>query len=464
MDRVRIDRLTIFNHLWAIAGFCEWTRWKWSETGSSWVLLIGSLALALYPNSVLCLAALAGAQVAFTVFAANQPWNHGLFMALMNLAILASIARCLFELPRIAGPKVAALDHEVLIETFAPVLRLSLVLLYLFTFFHKLNADFLNPDVSCTGTLLGWLNRSYRILPLDRWAVVLGIWSTLFVELMVPLLLCFRPTVNLGLAIGAAFHLFLSQFGGLHGFAAMLLALYFLFLPAAFTYRVAERFSVLLEGWPMLRRVGLPVAVAAMLVVGWVLGRFFGINLIYRGLVFWDLWFLGVVVVFGRELIGIWNMPGEFPLRPRWAPLWVVPVIVSLNGMSPYVGLKTETSWAMYSNLRTEVHPNHLVVPASVKAFGYQDDLVEIRETSLPALRSYVGTDLRLTYFEFRRLCSATTDDFSVSYRRAGEDHTLAVVGGVASDPDVCRPHPWLTGTLLRFRPVDVGVHARCRH
>ncbi len=461
---LRIDRLTVFNHLWAIAGFCEWTRWKWSETGWSGVLLVSSMALAVRPNSLACLAVLAIAQIAFTALAANQPWNHGLFLALMNVAILTSLARCLVERRHAPGAAVAGLDHELLLETFAPVLRLSLVLLYLFAFFHKLNADFLNPDVSCTGTLLGWLNRSYRVLPLERWAVLLGIWSTLFIELTVPLLLCCRRTVNLGLALGAGFHLFLSQYGGLHGFAAMLFALYFLFLPRAFTAGVSERVSAAVDGWPALRRAGLPAAAAALVVIGWALGRFFGINHIYRGLLFWDVWFLGALILFGRQLLGIRSVPGEFPLRPRWAPLWAIPVLVALNGTSPYVGLKTETSWAMYSNLRTEVQPNHLVVPPSVKLFGYQDDLVAIRETSLPALQRYVDTDVWLTFFEFRRLCSAATGDFSVTYHRNGEARTLAVVAGVPSDPDACRPHPWLAGKLLRFRPVDAGAHATCRH
>jgi hypothetical protein len=103
-------------------------------------------------------------------------------------------------------------------------------------------------------------------------------------------------------------------------------------------------------------------------------------------------------------------------------------------------------------------------VPASAKLFGYQDDLVEILDTTLPALRGYVGSDVRLTFFELQRLCRTTTDDFAVSYRRNGTDHTLAVVGGVASDPVVCGPHPWLADALLRFRPVDVGAHATCRH
>ena len=107
---------------------------------------------------------------------------------------------------------------------------------------------------------------------------------------------------------------------------------------------------------------------------------------------------------------------------------------------------------------------NHLIVPASAKIFGYQDDLVEILDTSLPALKEYVGGDVQLTFFEFQRICSSATKDFRVSYRRNGEDRTLEVVDGVASDPAACHAHPWLVGKLLRFRPVDTGAHASCRH
>jgi len=34
--------LTVFNHLWAIAGLCEWTRWTFTETGWSWMLLVSA--------------------------------------------------------------------------------------------------------------------------------------------------------------------------------------------------------------------------------------------------------------------------------------------------------------------------------------------------------------------------------------------------------------------------------------
>jgi hypothetical protein len=453
---VRVDRLTIFSHLWAIAGLCEWTRWTFTESGGSWLLLAAAGALFLAPNSVPALAVFAAVQAVFHVLAANRPWNHGLFMALVNLTILASIWHWRFG----GGRAASASDRDALVETFGPPVRLGLIALYLMTFTHKLNADFLNPDVSCAGWLLGFLGRAYRVVPVAEWSIVGSIWGTLVVELLVPLLLCGRHTVYLGLAIGIGFHLFLSQFGGLHGFAAMLFAVYFLFLPRGFTERVAARASRL----PAPGLVTTAVGLGAVLLAWKLLGSVAHLPHIYRGLVLWDVWLLAVVVAFGREIVRTWRVPADFGLRPRWAPLWALPVVVVLNGVSPYVGLKTETSWAMYSNLRTETRPNHYVVPASAKLFGYQDDLVEIVETALPALRGYAKNDLRLTFFELRRICSAATEDFTATYRRQGELRTLTVAGGVANEAEACRPHPWILGKLLRFRPVDVGTHARCRH
>ena len=51
----------------------------------------------------------------------------------------------------------------------------------------------------------------------------------------------------------------------------------------------------------------------------------------------------------------------------------LLPVLVVLNGSSPYLGLKTETSFAMFSNLRTIGGlSNHLLVGAGVQVFDYQ--------------------------------------------------------------------------------------------
>jgi hypothetical protein len=306
-------------------------------------------------------------------------------------------------------------------------------------------------------------------LPLGDWAVVAAIAGTLVAEAAVPLLLCSRRTAYAGMALGAAFHLFLSQYGGLHGFAAMIFAFYSLFLPPAFAARVTTRLDALFAAQRLsaLRPFALLASAVALLALGKMLGEL-GVNYTYRGLLFWDAWLVAVLVLFGRDLVQVArNAPAVADLRPRWAPMWAFPLVIFLNGLMPYVGLKTETSWAMYSNLRTEVSHNHLIVPASAKVFDYQDDLVEIVDTSLPALERYAErSDVKLTYFELRRACSSTRKkDFAVTYRRGGEERIVESVEGVLrGDAGACRAHPWVVGKLLRFRPVDTRAKATCRH
>jgi hypothetical protein len=208
----------------------------------------------------------------------------------------------------------------------------------------------------------------------------------------------------------------------------------------------------------------LPVLVLLLLALARLIGHVLGVGYTYRGLVLWDMWLLGVVVCFGPALVRVWKSPAESGVRPRWLPLWSLPLVVVLNGLSPYLGLKTETSWSMYSNLRTEVNRNHFIAPASAQLFGYQSDLVEVLESSLPAFEKFLDGEVKLTFFEFRRTCSSATGDFFVRYRRDGGEGTFAVVDGVASDPELCRAHPWPVAKLLLFRPVDTGAHASCRH
>ena len=85
--------------------------------------------------------------------------------------------------------------------------------------------------------------------------------------------------------------------------------------------------------------------------------------------------------------------------------LLVVPLLVLLNGLSPYLGLKTRTAWQMYSNLNlAAATSNHLLVPSSLDLGGYLADAVRILATSDPALREeYVHTGRQITWFELQR-------------------------------------------------------------
>ena len=61
-------------------------------------------------------------------------------------------------------------------------------------------------------------------------------------------------------------------------------------------------------------------------------------------------------------------------------------LLAVLNGLCPYLGLKTQATWSMLSNLHVEGgKTNHWLVPASAQVFGYARDCVTVtKATGLP--------------------------------------------------------------------------------
>ena len=361
-------------------------------------MLPASLALLARPRSLVTLVTWAIVQSSFHLLAPHTPWNHGAFIALMNVAILASVARVYLRGGRGDDQvtREAIADRDAIFEHFAPALRVSLILLYAFAFLHKLNWDYLDPRVSCADHVLTWLDTKYRILPIGPTLTTVGIWSSLFVEGCVAILLCSRYTARFGLIIGFAFHLALSPYGGLYGFAAAMYAVYYLFLPVGFTDDVGARLASIRQRLrldPVRAWIG-PVLATIILATVLLLNVLRGSSALGAGLAWWYLWILGVGACFGPELLRALRKTEAAPLAPSWLPLVVVPLLVVYNGLCPYLGLKTESSWAMYSNLRTEIRPNHIFMPTWLQVAGYQQDLIEIvenvpaRAAAIPARRA----------------------------------------------------------------------------
>ena len=107
---------------------------------------------------------------------------------------------------------------------------------------------------------------------------------------------------------------------------------------------------------------------------------------------------LGALVV--AAAIGGQRRPQAFVLpQPILA---VVPLLVFLNGAAPHLGLQTTATWAMFSNLRTEGgRSNHFLIPATAQIFGYQRDVVQIVRSSDEYLQS--AARRYIPYFEVRR-------------------------------------------------------------
>ena len=112
-----------------------------------------------------------------------------------------------------------------------------------------------------------------------------------------------------------------------------------------------------------------------------------------------------------------------------------------LNSITPYVGLKTEFSFTMFSDLLTEGDEwNSIIIPPKVRIFGYQEDLVTIIDSSNPDLQVFAGDAYRLPFAEFHRIASMRPKS-SVSYERGGKVYHLEQV---ADDQKLAKTPPLL--------------------
>ena len=74
------------------------------------------------------------------------------------------------------------------------------------------------------------------------------------------------------------------------------------------------------------------------------------------------------------------------------------------NSLSPYLGLKTESAFTMFSNLQTESGRwNHAFIPEAVRVFPYQDELVRITVSNDRALEQRSRDGTWLVRFELER-------------------------------------------------------------
>jgi hypothetical protein len=171
--------------------------------------------------------------------------------------------------------------------------------------------------------------------------------------------------------------------------------------------------------------------------------------------------------------IAAWTMRRERLQQPAARSLLAVgpvlaifPLLVVLNGACPYLGSKTETAFAMYSNLRTEGGAtNHLLLPRPLALFDYQTDLVQIESSSDAVLSDLAREGHPVPFYVLRKrvneVASAGATGIAIQYTRAGQTSSTTAA---ERDPELSRAPSYLERKLLRFRtilPRDANV---CSH
>jgi hypothetical protein len=361
-------------------------------------------------------------------------------------------------------------DRTDLAERLFPAARLCLLGFYFFAAFAKLNSSFFDRSVSCavfyfrestdsvglSGLQLGgaaWLER----------AVIVG---TVAVELSIPILLLLRRTRALGVVVGLVFHLVLAldhshQF---FDFSATLFALFVLFLPPLAGTWVAERVGSI-RARLALRDEALPERVhLALAAVPVTIALLVAIDALTPELaldVGWWPWQLCAIAAVVATVAFLRQHPEPAPgyLQPHHALFAVVPLLVLLNGLTPYLELKTGYGWNMYANLRTvDGESNHLIVRRTLPLTDEQDDPVRILDTNSAALARYAARDYGLTWRQLQTYLSRHPR-VRITYQRAGE---VVALRRASDDPRLVEPVPAWREKVQLFRAIDLREPERC--
>jgi hypothetical protein len=450
--------------LWALAAL--WHLLGNPGLGPSWAqagVLIGVVCVVWRPGSVLPLVTLAAASLVLLWEEAPILGNHWLLTGFVDLAVLLAFAGAVL--------RRRATDPIDMAERLFPAARLCLLGFYMFAGFAKLNSAFFDRSVSCAAYFFRESTSSMGFdgPPLGgaAWLDHAVIGAIVVIELSIPVLLIVRRTRSRGVVLAMAFHavLAIDRTHEFYDFSAVLFALFVLFLPASAGTWVAERVGSA-RARLALRGVRLPVLSRGLLAA---VVTSLGLLVIADGpstrfllLVGWWPWQAFALLAVATTVRFLRQRPPAAArgwLVPHHVLYAVIPLMVILNGLTPYLELKTAYGWNMYANLRTVGgESNHLLLPRTVPIGGGQDEVVEIIRSSDPALESYANQRYGLAWRSFR-IYLARHPDVAVTYELGGDRVTLQ---HAADRPALVAAVPIWEQKLLLYRAVDLTTPERC--
>jgi hypothetical protein len=469
--------MTVFAAMWAMAAlFHCWVN-AWSTETFSDPSLLGishlvtegvAVAVLLRPSAMRRLLVLAACELVTVWLEMPTVGNHWILAGLIDIALLVAAGSLVGQRAWAAG--------EALGPRFVPTARWCLLLFYAFAAFSKVNSSFLDPAASCGSFFYDETVRSLGLGGLAAgghgFAAYAALWTTLVVELSVPVLLADRRFRHAGVVVGIVFHslIALDRTHLFSDFTSALDALFVLFLPASFSVWALgqhARFGRWVrqqtadERAPTVARAAVAVVLVGVSLLLAMRASTPTVHLFKLGReAVWLAYGVSVIVLVVWYLRAVRPAPLRHPLRlARWW-LVVVPVVVALNGFTPYLEVKTGFGWNMYANLRTAGgDSNHLIVWRTLPVTDQQQHLVRVLASNDPGLQVYADQGYELAWLQFREYLSRHPD-VSVRYQRGFEVRDLA---RASDDPALVAPVPLWEEKFLLFRAVDERDPVRCQ-
>jgi len=427
-------RFALFAALLALALILQQLWWDGFEVPSlRFGVVLAAFWVLARPTSVARLSTMLALEVVAVWLDMPGAGSHTLLAGVCGAAILVYAAGATASARRL--PDAAALFEQI-----APFLRVSLLVLYAAAALAKMNPGYVEAGISCAAAMVpsvAWFDPS---LVDASWLLPPAMWGSVLIEAALPVLLVLPRTRVAGLVLGTAFHLVLALAGNVP-FSSLALAFYVAFLPPGLASRMR---AVALARRPSWAGAWLRPAVLATLAGLWTLGGLatavepssattavaWGTRLVFVAVVLTA----AALALAARRTGGRRARPARLGLRLAH-PAFIAGVgLLVLNAMAPYLGLKTESAFTMFSNLQTEAGSwNHAFIPESVRVFGYQDELVTVTASDDPALVRRTSRGTRMVRFELERHLRRNPGVRATWTDGSGPPRTAVAAGGLSA-------------------------------
>lgn len=443
-----------------------------SQPLAVWPALLAGLPALILPGSVAAagLAVAAGAIVAVLNLPAAS--NH-LMLSLLVAVALGTAALWAWAVRN--GPDEPGSFVGRWLDAARSPIGLVLLVVYLFTVFDKLNTAYLTPETSCGSDLFSqliWLNGVDDVVPGPTVGQVVAIGAVV-IEAAILALLAIPRLRFWGVLLGVGFHSILAL-ASFYDFATVVFAVYVLLVPTEVFATLAVR-STALRGVAL---AGLAAHVLLSVASSSAESPNSPIGLPWHTLLVLT-WALAVIPFLVALLRAYRAAESAGVPAPNWQlrplVLLVAPLLALVNGVTPYVGLKTVANFSMFSNLHTEEGTTNHLLPGvtALQLADYQRDTVTVvglelpehsgDSTALSRQTRWLSEDppVRIPWLELRRTVLLWRDAGLTGVRIAYlHDGPPRMVDDATHDPVLAAPLPWWQRHLLAFRAVDSGSGA----
>jgi len=335
----------------------------------------------------------------------------------------------------------------------------SLLVMYFFGVFHKINTDFLNPETSCAVSL--WREMPKPLNLIDNPVMhFLAIYGTFAVEGVLIAMLFHRRTRHLAVVGGILFHLLLglSNYAMYISFTTLAIALHCLFLN--------EESALKIQNSSFMKAIKTRIMHPAYFVLAITLIMALAVVGLFGHYTIVTLLMLPILLPFCYVIIR--HGASDKPLLStdmRWSSRTIGLVLTSvffLNCWAPYLGLKSAQAVNMFANIRLEAGvSNHLIMRSAPGPFKYLEDVVTIDDAQGAARFKFPNSeDYGVVYYEILAHLS-DNPEAKISYTRKGVSYTDMTAEKLSSDIETIL-HPKWFRKWFHFRNVELMEPEPC--